>query len=151
VLTLAVTTVISARWIFKRVFAAYQKARAEEIQREETTQRDLRNAFEKIVPPKNDVMTRSGAMLGLVSADYKSTLSWEEIKSHYSEQFVRQGWRYLLEDPIIYDGHDYGGKEIIYCKPPYAAALQYAGRQESKFGFTYGLSFSSDLHEKCQR
>jgi len=150
VLLLAAATVISASWILRRVHAAYQKARMEELQRDESTARDLANEFEKIMAPRNDVMIHRGTMIGLVQASYKSTLSFAQLKIHYNEQLVSLGWRYLREDPIIYDGHDYGGKQIIYCKPPYAASLEYAGGLERQFGSTYTIGFSSGLHKECK-
>jgi hypothetical protein len=132
------------------VYAAYKKAWVAEAQREELTRRELTAEFEGIAPPPDDVVIRHGMMIGLVSSDYKSGLTWEKIKNHYNEELLKHGWRYIREDPIIYDGHNYGGASALYCKRPYAVSVEYAGGQESQFGFTYGISFSAGLYDECK-
>jgi len=110
-------------------------------------QSDLETESGGISPPPGDISIRHGALPGLVKTYYKSGLNYERIKAHYSEVLAAHGWKFLREDQVKYDGSDYGGKQFIYCKGTYAADVQYAGQQESQFGWTYSFALSSGLFE----
>ena len=43
---------------------------------------------------------------------------------------------------VLFDGRNYGGKELIYCKSDYVASLQFAGRQEREFGWTFSFALT---------
>jgi hypothetical protein len=77
-------------------------------------------------------------------ATYNSKKSIEEIKYHYDEQLIMNGWAYQGIEKVKGGGEDLGGKSIRYCKDDKSAAIQYAG-ENADYGWTYGVSFSWGL------
>lgn len=113
-------------------------------------QLDLKSEFQIISPPQNYLEIQHGTLPGLVNTTYKTDLSYENLRAHYHNELTRHGWRFLREDKIKYDGRDYGGKQLIYCKGSYAADVQYAGLQETEFGWKYSFALSFGLFDECK-
>ncbi|HEX3187897.1 MAG TPA: hypothetical protein VHQ94_24070, partial [Pyrinomonadaceae bacterium] len=86
---------------------------------------------------------------GIISAAYKTKESYELIKLHYHNELTSRGWDFRREVDIKYDGHNYGGKELIYCKSGYVAHVQYAGRQETEFGWTFCFAITWGPSDEC--
>jgi hypothetical protein len=129
-----------------RLYSNYQ---AQESERETKVQMELESEFRCISPPDRAAEIRHGTVPGLASGYYKTDMSYAEIKDSYDRTLRECQWKFFREQPIIYDGHDYGGKEFVYCKGSYAAEVQYAGGQESQFGWTFAFNISTGL-EDCK-
>jgi len=109
-------------------------------------QSDIETEFSRIAPLSHATVLLSGSMRktdhGIISAAYKTAESYESIKEHYHHELTSKGWSFRKETGIKYDGVDYGGKELIYCKNGYVAQLQSAGRQEEEFGWTFSFAIT---------
>jgi hypothetical protein len=110
--------------------------------------------FEKVVPPPQSIRTYRGSMhktvLGVATSYHKVQLSYPEIKAYYNAELARLGWKFVSEGDIRYDGVDYGGKKLNYCKGNYSARVQYAGQQEEQFGWTYAFSLTWGTDAGCR-
>ena len=87
---------------------------------------------------------------GITNAAYKSEESYESIKGHYNNELTNHGWSFRKEADLKYDGVDYGGKELMYCKGHYAVHLQYAARQEREFGWTFSFAMTWGNSDNCR-
>ena len=134
----------------RRFYSMYEQAALRERENQKKIDRELESNFGRIVAPSDDIVVYHNSVPGLVNTTYKSVLSYEKIKTYYGNQLTRSGWVFLIEQKVIYDGQDYGGKELIYCKGGYAATIQHAGQQESQFGWTYAFSMSSGQVKECK-
>ena len=118
------------------------------------TQYEMEAEFQKIVPLPLSTQVQHGAMHktheGIINTAYLTKLSYSEIRAYYDQELGKQGWRFARESEVKYDGQDYGGRERFYCKGNYTADLQYAGRQEKDFGWTYAFTLSWPLSEECK-
>jgi hypothetical protein len=90
------------------------------------------------------------ALQGVVSTSYKTEHSYQEIKAFYDKELPSLGWRFLREANVTYGGEDYGGQELFYCKGDSTAHVQYAGRQEKQFGWTYSFALTWGLSNGCK-
>jgi hypothetical protein len=115
--------------------------------------RDLETQFRLIAPPPN-VLQRGfesshKIRVGGISADYKTDMTYAEIRAHYDMELRNQGWSFNKERPVTIWWHDYGGKEAIYCKGIYAATLQYSGHQPG-VEWTYHFGLSWGVFDECR-
>lgn len=127
---------------------------SEEMQRDDKAVRQqLERNVSEISEFKPAVLIQHNALVkagrGHVSKAYRTSVDYEIVKRHYDSELKKHGWFYVREENIIYDGHDYGGKRIVYCKAMKVASLQYAGRQEKQFGWTYSFAVSVGLFKEC--
>jgi len=119
------------------------------------SQKGLEQQFRELPSLSQAVVIQDGSMHkiyhGVVSATYKTQKSYEAIKTHYQHELTSRGWVFKKEDAVLYDRTDYGGKELVYCKNGYGASLQYAGRQETEFGwtFSFGMTWGS-VADECK-
>lgn len=88
--------------------------------------------------------------LGSVGAEYRTDKGYAEIRARYDDELKKNGWTFVDEKPVKIWWQDYGGKEAFYCKGRYTATLQYAGRSEEEFGWTYGFDLSWGLKDECR-
>ncbi len=120
----------------------------------EITQNDIEREFQTISALPLALAVQHGSMhktqQGITSAAYKTKSSYEVIRAHYDNELASRGWRFVSEDKVIYDGKDYGGKERLYCKGRYPANLQYAGRQEREFDWTYSFGLTWGPSDGCK-
>jgi hypothetical protein len=120
----------------------------------EKYQSDMQAEWKKISPLPGAVQKQNGAIRksdhGIVNQAYKSNLSYPEIKAYYDAELARQGWKFAREGDVEFDGRDYGGKELLYCKDRFTANLQYAGKQETEFGWTYTFSLTWGSSDECE-
>jgi hypothetical protein len=120
----------------------------------EENQKNLEQEFRELPPSSQFVVTQKVSMHktqhGIVSAYYKTRESFDSIKHYYQRELTTRGWRFSKEGDILYDGTDYGGKELLYCKKGCAARLQYAGRQETEFGWTFSFGMTWGLADECK-
>lgn len=108
------------------------------------------------IPAPEDSFVRQHTSLmqqgrGHVNQAYKTGLHFEAIKAHYNVELRKRGWIFVEEENVIYDGHDYGGKQVFYCKVPLVVNVQYAGGQEQEFGWTYSIAVSRRLYNCDQK
>ena len=80
----------------------------------------------------------------LVTSNYKTNLTYKEIRAHYDAELARRGWVFYEEDAMRDWGVDFGGKTARYCKGSYRANLEYAGEQ-ADYGWDYAFSVSWGL------
>lgn len=115
---------------------------------------EMEAEFQKISPLPRAVQVQHGSMhkarQGLIRMAYKTELSYSEIKAYYDNELGKQGWRFARESHVKYDGQDYGGKELFYCKGNYTTNLYYAGRQEKEFGWTYSFTLAWPPSDECK-
>jgi len=84
---------------------------------------------------------------GQIGTVYDSDQTADAIKAHYEAELSKRGWKFLKIEKVIYNGRDYGGQHVFYCKDIYTADLQFAGEQEQQFGWTYSFSLSWGLYD----
>jgi hypothetical protein len=82
-----------------------------------------------------------GALVGDV---YRTKLTYPDVRAYYDKELSRNGWTFKREEKILDWGRDFGGKTAEYCKGPYKASLQYAGR-EAHYDWDYALDLSWGL------
>lgn len=117
-------------------------------------QKDIEQEFREILPLSRAAVIQHGSTRktshGIVSAAYKTDESYESIKQYYHNELASRGWSFRQEAGVKYDGKDYGGKELIYCKVGRAAHVQYAGQQEKEFGWTFSFALTWDYSDECE-
>ena len=136
-----------AVWFFYRLV---QK----EVTYKEEVKGQLERNFESILRFEGAVAIQRNSLVktkaqGHVSETYKTSSDYEIIKKHYDAELLKQGWSFARERKVIYDGVDYGGKHVFYCKNNMTANLQHAGRQEEEFGWTYSFAVAIGLLNEC--
>ncbi|MFS8085644.1 MAG: hypothetical protein ACMG6H_08445 [Acidobacteriota bacterium] len=87
--------------------------------------------------------------LGGVGADYRTDKTYAQIRGHYDNELKKNGWRFVGEEPVTIWWHDYGGKEVSYCKDHNTATLEYSGEWEEA-GWTYSFNMSWGLSDGCK-
>ena len=80
----------------------------------------------------------------LVDREYKSGLSYSELRAYYDAQLLGHGWTFERETPLRDWGRDFGGRVAHYKKGDDIASLQYSG-DTAGYGWTYAISFSWGL------
>lgn len=147
---IAIVTVLAV--ILGTLSLIHKSPQAEAIS--DKSQKDIEQEFHQTAPVTGAIVIQSGSMRwidhGIISAAYKTQESYESIKLHYDYGLTSRGWRYKHETSVKYDGVDYGGKELIYCKTAYVAHLQYAGRQETEFGWTFSFAITWGPSDECK-
>lgn len=68
-------------------------------------------------------------------------LSYPEIRSFYDQEFARNAWRFIRQEPVRDWGRDFGGVTATYCKGSYRASVQYAGAK-AEYGWDYSIDLS---------
>lgn len=149
----AITTVlVSIALILGTVSLIHDGSQAEAIA--DKNQKSLEHEFRELPPLSQAVVIQHGSMHksdhGIVSTAYKTGESYESIKFYYHRELTSRGWNLRKEGGVLYDGTNYGGKELVYCKNGYAARLQYAGRQETEFGWTFSFGMTWGLADECK-
>lgn len=147
-----VTVLVSTSLILGPLSFIHDERQAEAIA--DNNQRDIEQEFRQISPLPRAAVIQHGSMRktdhGIISAAYKTEVSYESIKLYYHNELKSRGWSVRREVGIKYDGKDYGGKELVYCKSGYAAHLQYAGRQETEFGWTFSFAMTWGHSDECK-
>lgn len=87
---------------------------------------------------------------GAVSNEYRANLSFDELKQFYDAELLRHGWKFKKETEILWDQQNRGGKHLFYCKGEFTVDLEYAGKMETEFGWTYSLSLTWGLRDPCR-
>jgi hypothetical protein len=86
----------------------------------------------------------------VVGAEYQSTVSYPDIRKYYDSELSKHGWAFIREEDILYgkilQRKNYGGKHVFYRKGEYIADLQYAGEQQSEFGWTYTFGLTWGIY-----
>jgi hypothetical protein len=115
-------------------------------------QRELKSEFRSLDLPE-DATVRSlddnpewGHVL--ISGTYETRLGYEALKSFYSAELERNGWRLASETGLSDWGRDLGGRQLTFCKKPYEANLQYAGHRAA-YGWDYAFSMSWNRDKGC--
>ena len=147
-----VTVFVSVMLLFGAISLNHKEREAEAIA--DKNQKVVEEAFREISPLSRAALIQHGSMRrtdhGIISAAYKTEKSYESIKLYYDDKLTSRGWKFKREAGIQYDGKDYGGKELIYCKDNYAASLQYAGQQETEFGWTFSFAMTWGQSDDCR-
>ena len=86
-----------------------------------------------------------------LSNEYRTALSFDQLKQFYDAELSRQGWQFKKESQILWDRQDRGGKHLYYCKEELMADVEYAGTLETEFGWTYALSLTWGLRDPCRQ
>ena len=146
-----VTVFVSVALIRGMLSIHREASKAEAIA--DKNQHDIEQEFRQISPLRPVTVLQPGSFHkadhGIVSAAYKTAESYESIKLHYHRELTSRGWSFRKEVGVKYDGVDYGGKELIYCKNGYVAHLQSAGRQEGEFGWTFSFAMTWGSSDEC--
>ena len=104
----------------------------------------IRALPESVAGPQQSVDKGQQGHIGTV---YTSDKTSDEIKVHYEAELLKRGWKFFKIEKVIYNGRDYGGQHVFYCKNLYTADLQFAGAQQQQFGWTYSFSLSWGLYD----
>jgi hypothetical protein len=81
----------------------------------------------------------------LVSDNYRTSLSYPEVRKFYDAELANRGWSFYQEEKMTDWWKDLGGKTARYCKGPYRADLQWAGeRADYGWDYTFSLSYGLD-------
>lgn len=138
--------------IFGTLTWFYDRPEAQAIA--DRNQKNLEQEFREVAPLSQAVVIQQGSMHkirhGVVSSAYQAAESYESIKQYYGHELKSRGWNFSREGVVLFAGTDYGGKELVYCKNGYAASLQYAGRQEAEFGWTFSFGMTWGLADECK-
>ena|SRR5579864_2195124 len=117
----------------------YQKRHAEPIHRE------LEQEFARIAPVSGATPVRHEstykAGTSLVQTEYKTTVSFAEIKAHYRAELERNGWYFDSDRNADQNGGWSGFEELIFCKGTYAASLSHRVQNPSDSTFAFALSW----------
>ena len=148
----AITVVLVSLIVIFGMLTSFYDAEAQAIA--ERNQKNLEQEFREVPPLAQAVVIQQGSMHkirhGVVSTAYKTANSYDSIKHYYDHELKSRGWYFSKEGGVLFDGTDYGGKELVYCKNGYAASLQYAGRQEAEFGWTFSFGMTWGLADECK-
>jgi hypothetical protein len=116
-------------------------------------QADLENEWKEISskPGSEAVATDSGHTISVASitSEYRTRAGYKDLRAYYDAELTQHGWRFVKEENLLYDRHDYGGKQAFYCKGKFTADLFYAGQQEQQFGWKYSFSLSWGTYDYC--
>lgn len=77
----------------------------------------------------------------IVSASYRSSKNYEEIKSFYMDEAKKNGWVFVNEETVSDWGRDFGGKSLHFRKGDYTLSIQYAG-EKADYGWDFGVSLA---------
>jgi hypothetical protein len=112
----------------------------------------MRKALDEFPPPSGTVMLRADEIPRwrdiLVERTYKSDLGYDALKNYYRPRLEENGWRFVEETPLRDLGRDFGGRDLLFCKRPYATNLQYIGKKVDS-GASFILSVSWRLISAC--
>jgi hypothetical protein len=113
---------------------------------------NLKKELADLPAPLNSRLTRTKSIYAwprvFLDSDYKSDMTYRALKQYYEPLLEEKGWR-LAEENILRDyGRDFGIREFLFCKSPYAANLEYAGEKTEHPG-GFALSLSWRLHSIC--
>ncbi len=84
----------------------------------------------------------------LISRAFDVNIPLNEVQQFFDKEMAGLGWTYISERPIRDWGRDFGGTLRQYCKEPYIADLQYAGRNAG-YGWDYSFSISWEPRQHC--
>jgi hypothetical protein len=91
---------------------------------------------------RNDLSSYNKTTSALVSAGYRSSKSYNEIRSFYIAEAEKNGWIFISEETVRGGGQDLGGKTIYFRKGDYTLSIQYAGaKADYGWDFAVGLSW----------
>jgi hypothetical protein len=112
----------------------------------------MRKALDEVPPPMRSILVESHEKpawrIILVERIYKSDLGYDSLREYYRVRLEERGWRFAEEIPLRDLGRDFGGRDLLFCKPPYAANLQYIGKPVDS-GASFILSVSWRLVAIC--
>lgn len=127
------------------VFFYLDDSSTEAINAETKLEREFRSI--KPLPNTNpfDYLSTHKMHHALVTEKYITNTSFNDISSHYQNELVNHGWKFVKEEPVYDWNRDFGGKILYFRKDDFTAALQFEG-DKSDFGYTYAFSVSWGLH-----
>lgn len=110
----------------------------------------------KVAFPPNAVLheTQRGARRekAFISRAFDLTVPPNDVQQFFDKQLAVLGWTFTSERPISDWWRDFGGTLREYCKEPYVASLQYAGRNAGyKWDYAFSISWESRQHCSTQR
>ena len=121
----------------------YQYHRAEPIHRE------LEQEFARVTPALNSLPisheSTFKAGTALVQTEYKTNVSFAEVRAHYESELERNGWRFDSHQTKDQSEARSGLEEIVFCKGTYAASVSRRDRDLSDSKFWFALSWG--LHD----
>jgi hypothetical protein len=121
---------------------SYQKHLAEPVHRA------LEQEFDRIAPAPSSVPVvhestyKAGS--SLVQTEYSTSVSFLEVQAHYRSELERNGWYLHSSQAIDSSGAQSRSEEVIFCKGPYAASLEY--REQASSDSTFWFAVSWGLH-----
>jgi hypothetical protein len=112
----------------------------------------MKKALDEFPPPLGTLMLSADEIPRwrdiLVERTYKSDLGYDALRQYYRPRLEEKGWRLVEEAPLRDLGRDFGGRDLLFCKRPYAANLQYIGKRVDS-GASFILSVSWRLISAC--
>jgi hypothetical protein len=82
-----------------------------------------------------------GGKQAIVSARFKTNKSYDEIRTFYFDEALKNGWTFSKEATKTDWGSDLGGKTIDFYKDEYELSIQYAG-EKADYGWDFAVSLS---------
>src|SRR5258706_10080850 len=88
---------------------------------------------------------------GIVGGTYRTPASYPQIRKHYDEAAMLNGWTVACEYSLHDWGRDFGGREREYRKGPLRGSLQYAGADlDVGYRWAYAFELTSALRSRCK-
>jgi hypothetical protein len=111
-------------------------------------QKNLEDESRMIIPPRNanlsQYMANHKTSQALVTSEFRTVLSYSQLRDYYDTELERHDWRFYKEDNLLELSRDLGSKSRSYCKGEYRAELFYPGPGH-EYGWNYSLGFSWGL------
>ena len=138
-----VSTVLMFGWDASKHYAANPQA----------IEAQLKIHLQEIKSPERSHFIKQGKVTRetqvVVSNEYRTDLSFDQLKQYYDSELSRHGWEFKKETEVLWDRQNFGGKHLLYCKGEFTVDLEYAGKMENEFGWTYVLSGIGGLSNPC--
>jgi hypothetical protein len=118
----------------------------------ERIQQDVQKLFLEIKQMPNstpvEALPRSSYRYchAITSNQYKGKATDQEVRKYYDDELAKHGWVFQKETNVTIWGHDYGGKEFVYCKGEYTASIETSGQLAAENGWSYSFSISWGLY-----
>jgi hypothetical protein len=113
-------------------------------------QQEVERVLDEIAPPVSSARTDRHVIFksdhGNVADDYKSELSYNDIRSYYDHQLSPKGWVFQKESKLLSWSTDKGEMMAFYCKGTLSTELYYTGTEESRLGYRYSISVSWGIY-----
>ena len=86
-----------------------------------------------------DRSSSSASSEALVSRQYQSDASFEDVRRFYVEQLARDGWQLVADREVKDRGRIRGERQIDFRRGEFYLDILYAGARRAELGWTYAI------------